>query len=74
MIYFQRSRSVIDIISIRHRKFLRNLDSRNVTMMFNKIDMTLMIETGVEVQILNTFIDKSKLTFDVKFDFRKMFL
>ena len=74
MIYFQRSRSVIDIISIRHRKFLRNLDSRNVTMMYNKIDMTLMIVTGVEVKLLNTFIDKSKMTFDVKFYFIKLFL
>ena len=43
-------------------------------MMFNKIDMTLMIVTGTDEKILNKFIDKSKLTFDVKFDFRKMFL
>ena len=50
------------------------MDSRNVTMMYNKMDMTLMIVTGTDVKLLNTFIDKSKLTFDVKFYFRKMFL
>ena len=67
MIYFLRSRSDIDIISIRHRKFLRNLDSRNVIMMYNKINDFYDCDWSGYKSFEHIY-DKSNLTFNVKFN------